>query len=198
MQDRQQLRQRLRLARKSLTDAQQEVASENLLQMIINAKLLHGVRSCAAYLSNDGELNPQQLIQYCWQNKIQPTLPVLHPFTAGNLLFLNYRSDSVMCTNKYGIPEPLCEVQNVVPLRNIDVLFVPLVGFDDKGNRLGMGGGYYDRTLHCLAVQKAEQNRLTNIIGLAHDCQQVDRLPVQNWDVPLDAIITPTRIINCL
>ena len=142
------------------------------------------------YLSHDGEIDPCLLLRHCWQHKIHTVLPVLHPFTAGNLLFLRYSEMTVMTSNKYGIPEPVCEVQNVVPLTALDLLFVPLVGFDEMGNRLGMGGGYYDRTLNRLA-----KNHNTQIIGLAHDCQQVEQLPIAAWDVPLNAIVTPTRII---
>lgn len=92
--------------------------------------------------------------------------------------------------NKYGIPEPLCEVNNVIPIDQLDLVFVPLVGFDAKGNRLGMGGGYYDRTL-----QNVSQTDSAKIVGLAHDCQEVAELPIESWDIPLQLIITPTRII---
>ena len=69
---------------------------------------------------------------------------------------------------------------------------MPLVGFDNKGNRLGMGGGFYDRTL-------ANLDRLSYrplLIGVAHDCQQADALPVMQWDIPLNAIVTPTQTIR--
>lgn len=192
MPDRKKLRKTLRKARLSLSETQQENAAQALLVNVLQSTLIKENCVCAAYLSNDGELNTSHLIDYCWQQNIQITLPVLHPFTSGNLLFLKYQRETTMCCNKYGIAEPLCEVQNVVPVSDIDVLFVPLVGFDQQGNRLGMGGGYYDRTLQWVAHKHCQ------IIGLAHDCQEVEELPTQSWDVPLDTIITPTRIINCL
>lgn len=184
-------RKALREARRALTPEQQKIASHGLVNMVIQSKVLTTVKHCALYLANDAELDTAALINYCWQKHINTSLPVLHPFTAGHLLFLRYRANSAMIANKYGIPEPICELPNVVPLQQHDIVFTPLVGFDYLGNRLGMGGGYYDRTL-------AKVRNIPNIklVGLAHDCQQVTALPRQEWDIPLDMIITPTQIIN--
>lgn len=193
IKNRQELRKYLRTARKSLSAHEQKAASLNILKVIIEHQILEGVSSCATYLSNDGEVDPVKLIEHCWENNIHATLPILHPFTAGNLLFLTYSQDSKMMQNKYGIAEPVCEVTQVVPVSNLDLLFIPLVGFDIKGNRMGMGGGYYDRTLESLY-----KNNAVKIVGLAHDCQQVSEIPVQNWDIPLNVIITPTRVITPL
>jgi 5-formyltetrahydrofolate cyclo-ligase len=189
--ERQLLRKSLRDARRSLSTDEQQKASEGLLDRVIKSKILEPSRTCAVYLSNDGEIDPTKLIEYFWQQGLKTTLPVLHPFTAGNLLFLNYSSNSETTQNKYGIAEPLCEVCNVVPVSDLDVIFVPLVGFDKRGNRLGMGGGYYDRTLNGVA-----RNSQTKIIGLAHDCQEVPQLPIQSWDIPLNLIITPSRVLT--
>ena len=75
-----------------------------------------------------------------------------------------------------------------MPTHELDVILMPLVGFDNDGNRLGMGGGYYDRTLAYTrhAIKKPV------LIGVAHDLQRVDRLPYASWDIPLNAIVTPT------
>ncbi len=81
-----------------------------------------------------------------------------------------------------GIVQPPGDAPELVP----DVLFMPLVGFDEHGGRLGQGGGHYDRWL---AVHPG-----TIAIGLAWDCQLVDELPHEPHDQPLHAVITPTRI----
>ena len=88
-----------------------------------------------------------------------------------------------MLKNKFGIWEPKLNVQNVLPLDELDILFTPLVAFDKQGNRLGMGGGFYDRTL------QNWQNASFIPVGLAHQCQQVEQLPTEAWDVPLHRIL---------
>ena len=78
----------------------------------------------------------------------------------------------------------------MVPLSNIQILLMPLVGFDSQGNRLGMGGGYYDRTL----AQWHNGNRPNlSPIGLSYNEQQVKQIPVESWDIPLPEIITPAQ-----
>lgn len=94
-----------------------------------------------------------------------------------------------MTRNRYGIAEPELDVQQVLPHSMLDLICTPLVAFDAEGNRLGMGGGYYDRTLACWH----EHGLGPRPLGLAHDCQQVESVPQAQWDVPLPQIITPAR-----
>ena len=82
----------------------------------------------------------------------------------------------------FGLMQPLGDAESVIP----EVVFVPLLGFSDRGARLGQGGGHYDRWLADHPAAKA--------IGLAWDVQKVDAIPVEDHDVPLAAIVTPTRI----
>ena len=79
----------------------------------------------------------------------------------------------------------------VCPVNQLDIIFTPLVAFDSQGNRMGMGGGYYDRTL-----AHWQTNQTPYPIGLAHNCQLVEQLPVQAWDIPLAQIITPDKIFD--
>ena len=95
----------------------------------------------------DGEISTDKLIKTLWAQDKHVYLPVLHPFNPNHLLFLRYLPDTPMLKNKFGIWEPKLNVQNVLPLDELDILFTPLVAFDKQGNRLGMGGGFYDRTL---------------------------------------------------
>lgn len=183
------LRQHMRQQRRALTPAQQEAAANKLAKQLT----VHQPKQCqrvALYLANDGEIDPTPFIHRCWQQDIAVYLPVLHPFSRGNLLFLHYETTTPMLLNKYGIHEPKLDVTKVVPAKALDVIYTPLVAFDSHGNRMGMGGGYYDRTLAA--------NPHIATIGIAHDCQQVDKLQVQPWDMPLQQIITPTQVITPL
>eukprot|EP00487_Bulimina_marginata_P005672 TRINITY_DN23975_c0_g1_i1.p1 TRINITY_DN23975_c0_g1~~TRINITY_DN23975_c0_g1_i1.p1 ORF type:complete len:119 (-),score=11.69 TRINITY_DN23975_c0_g1_i1:63-419(-) len=96
-----------------------------------------------------------------------------------------------MSTNRYGIFEPKLNCSQICPIEQLDILFTPLVAFDVQGNRLGMGGGFYDRTL---AKYYQEQWQKPIVIGLAHECQKVDHVPTEAWDIPLKWIATPELI----
>lgn len=90
--------------------------------------------------------------------------------------------------NRFNIFEPPLNVNNIIPISNIDIIFTPLVAFDESGQRLGMGGGFYDRTLENWQQQSFYP------MGLAHTCQQVHSLPSTDWDIPLPEIITPDKV----
>jgi len=167
-----------------------------LFNRLTTHREISSANSVALYLSNDGELELQLFIHWCWQNKKEVYLPVVHPFSKGHLLFLKYQSDTSMNISDLGIREPKLDVRLIKHASEMDVILTPLVAFDASGNRLGMGGGFYDRTLAaCLQPSKRHNIKPPYPIGIAHDCQQVEHLPIEHWDIPLPEIITPTQII---
>ena len=180
---RNQLRQQIRKTRANLTALQQRQAEESITHQAIVLIEERNAQHIALYISFDGEISTEKLIKTLWAQGKQVYLPVLHPFKPNHLLFLRYLPDTPMCQNKFGIWEPKLNVQNVLPLDELDILFTPLVAFDKQGNRLGMGGGFYDRTL------QNWQNSSFIPVGLAHQCQQVEQLPTEAWDVPLHQIL---------
>lgn len=191
---RQTLRRQLRQARRSLSAEQQHHASLALLtdisqRLVALSQSSHAdtqpIKKVALYLSNDGEISPHVLCEYFWQHNIQTYLPVIN---GKQLTFALYAKNTVWQENKFGIKEPLTNEH--LSGHELDMVFLPLVGFDQKGGRLGMGGGFYDRTF---ANKQANAHPL--LIGLAHECQEVKSLPVEGWDVPLQAIITPKQMI---
>ncbi len=189
-QSRHEFRQTIRQLRKQLAADAQANAAQRLLTQCQTLPELATSQHIALYLSNDGEIDSQPLIHWLWQQGKQVYLPVLHPFSDGHLLFLHYDANTPMVVNKYRIAEPKLDQTKIKPVHQLDLVFTPLVGFDADGHRLGMGGGYYDRTL---APWFAHGTGPTPI-GLAHDCQYVDKLPTADWDVPLPKIVTPSRI----
>ncbi|HDX8824726.1 TPA: 5-formyltetrahydrofolate cyclo-ligase [Klebsiella michiganensis] len=184
---RQQIRQQIRQRRRALTPEQQtQFALQAADRMMAYPPVLLA-QTVAVFLSFDGELDTRPLIDQLWRAGKRVYLPVLHPFSPGNLLFLHYHPSSDLVVNRLNIREPKLDVRDVLPLSQLDVLVTPLVAFDAAGQRLGMGGGFYDRTL-----QNWRQHRLQPV-GYAHDCQQVDALPTEQWDIPLPAVITPSK-----
>lgn len=185
---RQHIRKEIRQKRRALTAHQQAHFAEQAAARMLGFAPVVEAKSVAVFLSFDGELDTRPLIEGLWRAGKQVYLPVLHPFSPGNLLFLRYLPDSLLATNRLKILEPALDVRHVLPLDRLDVLITPLVAFDRTGQRLGMGGGFYDRTL-----QKWRAHRFLPV-GYAHDCQQVESLPVQEWDIPLPVVVTPTKI----
>ncbi|NDL00585.1 5-formyltetrahydrofolate cyclo-ligase [Photorhabdus bodei] len=185
---RQSIRKKIRQQRRELTPEQQSLFARRAAKRAINHPKIHQANKIALFLSFDGELDTRPLINQLWQQNKQIYLPVLHPFRHHHLLFLNYQPDTPLIRNRFNIEEPPLNVEQVLPLSELDIMMIPLVAFDRTGQRLGMGGGFYDRTLR----QWRQKNFYP--IGLAHNCQLVDTLPIAEWDIPLPEIITPEKI----
>ncbi|MBS0911001.1 5-formyltetrahydrofolate cyclo-ligase [Tatumella sp. JGM118] len=186
--ERQQIRAQIRRQRQALSPQQQQLAAQQVAERALSFPLLAQARNVALFLSFDGELDTRPLITRLWQRGQQVYLPVLHPFSQGQLLFIRYLPDTPLKPNRFGIPEPSLNLTELAPLDTLDMILVPLVAFDAQGQRLGMGGGFYDRTL-----QHWQQHGVLPA-GLAHCCQQVPALPTEQWDIPLPVIITPEKI----
>lgn len=184
------IRKVVRKRRQSLSEEEQKTARERLsINFFQHIKLSKNAR-IALYLSNDSELDTSILIQSLINLNHTIYLPVIHPFNGTTLLFQRYEENSPMTSNRYGILEPKLNCSHICPLYKLDYLFTPLVAFDDSGNRLGMGGGYYDKTLANYYRQGMQK---PVVLGLAHDCQKVEALPIAAWDVPLQHILTPNK-----
>ncbi|WP_371373855.1 5-formyltetrahydrofolate cyclo-ligase [Thalassotalea aquiviva] len=206
LNSRPQIRQHIRQRRRQLSIAQQQDSAKKLCLQLCQHPRIAKARHIAVYLANDGEISLSPFIQWCWQQQKQVYLPVLHPFTQGNLLFLHYQQNTLLQPNSYQIPEPALDVRKVIPTNQLDVMITPLVAFDVKGNRLGMGGGFYDRTLASWFRESKDKasadTEALYPVGVAHECQQVPVLPIDSWDVPLAEIITPKKTfqnqaLNC-
>ena len=133
--ERQSLRQLIRQRRKSLTQAEQQQAAQQLVAQFKQHPEILAAKRIALYLANDGELNPLPAIHWLWAQQKEVYLPVLHPFTPGHLLFLRYTATSPMTRNRYGIAEPELDMQQVVPHSTLDLICTPLVAFDAEIGR---------------------------------------------------------------
>ncbi|GHE21280.1 5-formyltetrahydrofolate cyclo-ligase [Halomonas urumqiensis] len=190
------LRRMLRNQRRALSPRQQREASRRLCRRLRGLHEVQRARRVALYLPNDGEIDPTPLIQWLERRGARVFLPVLKPLSRNHLWFVRYHSGTPMVTNRFGIPEPQirhgAHRARRLPAWALDLILLPLVGFDDAGQRMGMGGGFYDRTL---AFTRRAGPRPC-LIGVAHDVQRVPRLPVAPWDVPLDAIASDLRVLR--
>lgn len=186
------LRRQLRLRRRSLAPSDQRCAAQRLAQRLLSSTALLNVRHLALYLPHNGEIDPSPLITALHQRGIALYLPVLRPFTAHQLWFVRLTPATRLTANRFGILEPVtrdaARSSQRLPAWALSTLLVPLVGFDRYGGRLGMGGGFYDRTL---AFTRNAKGPRPTLYGVAHDEQEVVRIPMNEWDIPLDAVITP-------
>jgi len=188
------IRQQIRQRRQQLSTLQQQQAGIDLLTQFCQHPHIQQAQHIAIYLHNDGELDTQAVINWCWQQGKQVYIPILHPFSHKQLLFTRLTASTPLIKNKYGINEPQLDVTQVIPYLDLDLVCSPLVAFDLLGNRLGMGGGYYDRTFSQHQFVR-EGQQPPYVLGLAHDCQQHDNLPIAPWDMPIKEIITPSRTL---
>lgn len=187
------LRSEKRTMRQQLSRMQQCTHAEDLANLVCRLPPFINSKRIACYLANDGEIDPIYIIQTAWQMRKQVYLPVLSPLQ-NKLYFAPVDDDSDMHSNRFGILEPACNPADWVLPWQLDLMLLPLVAFDKAGNRLGMGGGFYDRSLAYLALrQRARKPRL---IGLAHELQQTETITVNSWDIPLEMIATEERVIE--
>ncbi len=193
MDERKLIRQRMRQQRHELSEAERQNKALQVSRHLQQSHLFQNSQHIALYLANDGEIDPWWLIETAWQQGKQCYLPVLGLRPGNRLWFIPYQADTKLINNRFGIPEPVHpRRQRTFKTQSLDLILMPLVAFDQQGNRLGMGGGFYDRTLSFL--RHRHNWRKPRLIGLAYEFQCVDQLPYQNWDVPLDAITTEEQI----
>ena len=184
---RSQLRRELRQRRRELTRREQRQASNALCHHLKASADVKRARHLALYWPNDGEIDPRPFRAVARELGKQCYLPVLHPVHHNRLWFFELNEDTQLVRNRFGIPEPGIRGNTSRPPWALDLILMPLVGFTEKGDRLGMGGGFYDRTFEFLHHAACHKPRL---IGLAHECQRVASMPTASWDIPMDSIIT--------
>jgi len=192
MSSRSQIRQKIRQQRRALDDSQRKIATSEFFYRLINTSLFRNSQRIACYLACDGEIDIERVMYRAWQMKKTVYLPVLDGMNRSRLWFAPFAKDSHMVLNQYGIPEPVVSQQKIISASELDLMLLPLVAFDDKGNRLGMGGGYYDRTL--AYIKRRNIWKKPHVVGVAYEFQQVSELKSECWDVPLQCIVTDRNV----
>ncbi|HMU90297.1 MAG TPA: 5-formyltetrahydrofolate cyclo-ligase [Pseudomonadales bacterium] len=191
MSDLRPLRRELRRQRRALSASAQRQAAASVARHLAGwLRFLHS-RRIGHYLASDGEIDPTSALLRGQARGAQGFLPILHPFAHNRLLFAPHRPGERLILNRYAIAEPDLRRQALTPAWSLDLVLLPLVAFDRSGARLGMGGGYYDRTF---ALDRPWPSRPL-LVGVAHHFQERPQLPMATWDVPLDAVVTDRELI---
>ncbi len=190
--DSQLLRRQLRALRRGLSPAVRHQAALAVARRLESRPLVHAVR-IAGYWACDGELDPAPALERAWAEGGQVFLPVLAGEPPRALQFASHRPGAPLRRNRFDIPEPELAPAEWLQPADLDLVLVPLVAFDPTGTRLGMGGGFYDRSFAFLR-DASERRRRPFLLGLGYDFQGVGELVRQPWDVPLDAVATEQGI----
>lgn len=185
------LRRQLKAQRAAVKPDARRAASRRVLRLALRHGLLLRARRIGFYLPHGAEFDLRPLLNQALWMKRTCCLPIIPTGRGRVLRFARLNGHNPMSANRYGIPEPW----DARPLRarQLDVLFIPLLGFDDHGHRLGMGGGYYDATLAYRRRRHLWKKPL--LIGVGFECQRVASLPHDSWDVPLDAALTERSLV---
>lgn len=181
------LRKTLRQQRRALSAAERQDKANQVYQRITKQRFFNRSRRLAFYFASDGELDPLAMLLRALEMGKQCYLPVLSAHRPDKVSFSPFRASDDLVPNRWGILEPDHLVRRLVKPYSLDLVFVPLVGFDADCNRMGMGKGFYDRTF---AFRQRLGFQRPRLVGLAYETQRVEHLPVNHWDVPLDGIVT--------
>ena len=185
------LRKQLRHQRRAVSSFQQKQAQQKVLQQLIRLKHFQHAKKIGVYLQAFGEIHTKQIIEYCFKKHKQVYLPMICSMNQQlhwvKITQQQYRNNQ-FSYHPLGMKEPMAG--RGAHVSTLDFLIMPLLACDLYGTRIGMGGGFYDKTL---ASAPHKPYRL----GLAHDFQLIQfRLHRETWDQPLDALLTPAKYLH--
>ena len=162
-----------------MTVDQRFAASTQIAERLIRCHEFIAARQVACYLPMADEVDPRRIIARAWRANKRVFCPVTD--LSGGMTFRQLQPESIVERNQYGIWEPIHGHR--IAARDLDLVVTPLVAFDDDCHRIGMGGGFYDR---CFAFLRHRKHWLRpKLIGIAFDCQKVEKIQPNPWDIRL-------------
>lgn len=189
LQNKARLRQTINEKRAAFGDVARNNAAQQALDFFTKSPLFIKNNNIASYLARREEFDCSPIIKALWQANKNCYLPILSE-KEGHLDFVRYQEQDGLQLNRFRILEPT-GTEKISP-EKLDVVLLPLVAFDLKGHRLGVGGGYYDRTFEFVLKDKLTKPML---IGVGYEFQHVKQLPFDEWDVSLNGILTEKKLI---
>ena len=191
--DRKILRSTLRARRRQLTAAQRIAAASGVARALEQLPEFLTDARVAGYWAIDGELPLHSVVASLRSRGQQFLLPCL----AGTRLlrFAAWRPGIALESNRYGIPEPVAAADELLDAAALDIVLLPMLGFDRRGYRIGYGGGYYDTSLEFLRERREVAKPV--LVGIAYAAQQLDVVAPAPWDVRLDYVATENELIDC-
>jgi len=185
------LRKTLRARRRGLSRSEIDAATARALRKLKSLGLPRPGSRVGLYLPFDGELDTVPVAAWAQRRRCRVYLPVIADLRRRRLVYVEWRPGTRLARNRAGILEPRDRSRCLNP-RWLDFVLVPLVAFDTRCNRLGTGGGFYDRHFGFRLHRTAWHRPL--LVGWAHDFQHIDSIATASWDVPLDLVVTDRGI----
>lgn len=189
-QERRVLREFVIEQRNALTKHQLRAASRDMCLLLESTPEFHHAVHLAAYWPIKGEMDVRPVIEQALRYGKHVYLPVI--VGGDTMMFAPYDQDTPVKKNRFGIPEPDVPEKELSSPRDMDLVIVPLVVFDAHGNRLGMGGGFYDRTFAFLNDEPDHMKPC--LVGAAHEFQHTGDIPPHPWDVPTRLVVTEQQV----
>jgi 5-formyltetrahydrofolate cyclo-ligase len=179
------MRRTLRERRAALTARQRSAAAQRIASHVAHTRWLHGARSVGLYAAVGNEVDTRALAELARQRHCPIYLPRISDYHQHRMQFV-LQSGAASVRNRHGIPEPATHKR--ISARALSIVFMPIVGFDARGTRLGSGAGYYDRLFWFRRYRSEWQRPL--LVGIAFRCQELAHIDPQPHDVPLDALVS--------
>ena len=186
MQLKDHIRQTIKQKRLALSSNEVQRRSRSVFQRLMKSNFYQNAQSIACYVSVQNEVDTHNLIQIALKNGKQIGVPVTDP--DGHMAFQAISSLDILHPVHFGLLEPPRDANTEIPPESFDLILLPGLAFDDRGNRIGSGGGYFDRFLSTIPAHTA---------ALSYDFQILDQIPTDSHDIRLDYIITESRVITC-
>lgn len=189
--DPKQIRQSIRKARRAIPPPYSKQASYKFSERFAELPTYQSANKIAGFLPFDGESDPLPLMDRAIQDGKSVYVPIIIA-NGQPLLFAQWTRTVPMKRNQFGIDEPNVDADQLVKPAELDFVITPLVAFDENCNRMGVGGGFYDRSFAFLndSSDPFEPSRTTTLVGIAYELQKVPKLFPQDHDVPLSGVVT--------
>lgn len=186
-----QFRELLKKQRANLTPQIYQTNSSAIQKLLLNFPAFKHAQKIGCYLPFQQEVDTSLIIEEIWKTQKECYLPSIQ--LDNTLQFSQYEATTLLANNRFDIPEPKF-FQKRILVQELELVIIPLVGFDKKCYRLGMGKGFYDRTFEFLQQDVGSAKPL--LIGLGFEFQKVSNLSVEAWDVALDYVITEIKVYS--
>ena len=171
-------------ARRSMSAEQRDSASAIINEKVIRSHEFFAAKSVACYLPMQDEVDPSRIIERAWRANKRVFCPVIE--NHGDMIYRQLDRDTILQRNNFGLWEPV-DSTSIAP-QQLDLVITPLVAFDRNNNRIGMGGGYFDRCFSFLGHRNRWQR--PKLMGLAFNCQKVEEIDANRWDIPLYSVVS--------